>query len=469
MIATGSVERARRRRRALPFALSCIVATLSWLSVPAVAQKHVPRVAQATTPYVTRAGDTLYEIAARYLRDPGDWTVLSRLNHLPPPRRLPAGLQIRLPVALLKQERLSARVIATSGPVEHAFGNSPFTPVTTDMALGEGDRVRTGPNGFVTLELADGSHLSVPQNSQIDIGSLRQTVLTGANDRVIDLKHGEVDSEVTHATKKDDRFQIRSPSVVAGVRGTSFRVNYDRDVQSTAVEVLDGAVGVDSAATPPRAPGTPLQASSQLVNAHFGSVTHASGGVGQPVELLPAPALVDPGKIQDAKDISFDIAPSKDALGYRVQIARDADLLDMIRDQRATGPKASFDTLPDGTYFVRLSAIDPNGLQGLPQVYAFERRQLGLTATAAQRAGTRDFEFRWFVSRSGVPTKFRFVLAKSADLHDPVVDRTDLSSGRLVISELPKGVYYWTVIAEQFENDKFYEKGSSVRSFTLAR
>ncbi len=475
VIATGSVEWAQRHRRALPFALSCVVATLGWLSAPAVAQKHVPHatptthVTQATTPYVTQAGDTLYEIAARYLRDPGDWTVLSRLNHLPPPRHLPPGLEVRLPVALLKQERLSARVIATSGPAEHAFGNAPFTPVATEMALGEGDRVRTGPNGFVTLALEDGSHLSVPQNSEIDIGSLRQTVLTGSSDRVINLKHGEVDSEVTHATKKDDRFQIRSPSVVAGVRGTSFRVNYDRDVQSTAVEVLDGAVGVDSAATPPPARGIPLQASSQLVSAHFGSVTHGSGGVGQPVELLPAPALVDPGKIQDAKDVSFDIVPSNNAHGYRVQIARDADLLDMILDQRTTGPKASFDTLPDGTYFVRLSAIDSNGLQGLPQVYAFERRQLGLTATAAQRAGTRDFEFRWFVSRNGAATKFRFVLAKSADLHDPVIDRTDLSSGRLVVSELPKGVYYWTVIAEQFENGKFYEKGSSVRSFTLAR
>lgn len=459
----------RLRRRALPLALACLVATFGLLSGPASAQKPKPSTVQATTPYVTKAGDTLYDIAARYLRDPGDWKALTRLNHVPAPRRLPAGMQLRLPVALLKQERMSARVIATSGPAEHASGNSPFTPLATDMTLGEGDHLRTGPNGFATLELADGSHLSVPQNSQIDIGALRQTVLTGVNDRVIDLQHGEVDSEVTHAVKKDDRFQIRSPSVVAGVRGTVFRVSYDRADQSTAVEVLDGAVGVDSASHAPRAPGVPLNASSQLVPAHFGSVTHASGSVGGPVELLPPPAVADPGKIQDARDVVFDVVPSASAHGYRVQIARDADLLDMIRDQRVAEPKASFGDVPDGTYFVRVSSIDVNGLQGLPQVYAFERRQLGLTASAAQRAGTHDYEFRWFVGRQGVPTRFRFVLAGSADLHDPIIDRPDLTNGQIVISDLPKGVYYWTVIAEQFENGKFYAKGSSVRSFTLAR
>ncbi len=42
--------------------------------------------------YTTAAGDTLYEIAARYLRDPHDWAVLSRLNKVPAPRHLQAGI-----------------------------------------------------------------------------------------------------------------------------------------------------------------------------------------------------------------------------------------------------------------------------------------------------------------------------------------------------------------------------------------
>jgi hypothetical protein len=434
-----------------------------------------PRAKTAYVSYVTHEGDTLYDIAGRYMRDPDDWAMLSRLNHVPAPRRMPAGIALRLPADRLRQDPESARVIATSGPVEHAFGKHPFVPLTEGTTLGEGDRIRTGDNGFVTLELPDGSHVTVSQNGALDIGKLRRTALTGAGDRVLDLSHGEVDSQVTHATKKDDRFQIRSPSVVAGVRGTRFRVAYDGDAQTTAVEVLDGAVGVDPAgrgghvSAPPPPPGTPLQASAQLVNARFGSVTRADGAIGGPVELLPAPALTQPAKVQDGKTVAFDLVPAEHAVAYRVQIARDADQLDLIRDLRVSVPHADFGELADGTYFVRIAAIDGNGLEGLPQVYAFERRQLGLSASAAQRAGTRDYEFRWFVSRDAATTRFRFVLAASADLQHPLVDRPDLTGGQLVVSDLPAGVYYWTIVAEQFENGRFYEKSSAVRSFTLAR
>ncbi|CAE6806721.1 hypothetical protein R69888_05468 [Paraburkholderia haematera] len=467
------------RRTGAMLAAAGLIAMTCFAPVSADAQSsRAPKPRTRTTapvyvPYVTHDGDTLYEIAGRYLRDAGDWALLSRLNHVPAPRRMPAGIALRLPADRLKQDPESARVIATSGPAEHAFGTNPYTPLSAGATLGEGDHIRTGHNGFVTLELPDGSHVTMSQDGLLDIDKLRRTVLTGASDRVLDLQHGEVDSQVTHATKKDDRFQIRSPSVVAGVRGTRFKVAYDGDARTTAVEVLDGAVGVDPAAAGGQAfappPGVPLQASAQLVKARFGSVTRTGSAIGAPVELLAAPSLTEPAKVQDGKTVTFDLVPDDRAVAYRVQIARDADQLDLIRDLRVSAPHADFGELADGTYFVRIAAIDANGLEGLPQVYGFERRQLGLAASAGPRAGSRDYEFRWFVSRSTVETRFRFVLATSADLRHPLVDRTDLTGGQFVVSDLPGGVYYWTVVAEQFENGRFYEKSSTVRSFTLAR
>jgi hypothetical protein len=460
----------RNACRVVSLLAPCIAAAFGvlWTSA-SFAQTQPARTSNAMAPYVAKRGDTLYDIAGRYLRDPSDWVTVSRLNHVPTPRRLQPGVTLLLPVELLRRDHLSARVVATSGPVEHAFHEGPFTPVSVDMMLTEGDRLRTGHNGFVTLELADGSHIGVPQDSTIGIETLRQTALTGATDRVFDLRQGEVSTEVTHATKKDDRFQIRSPSVVAGVRGTSFRVRYDRAAESTTtVEVLNGAVGVDAAGQVPRAPGVPLQASAQLVAARHGNVTRDSGAIGAPVALLPAPALVDPTRLQAASEVAFDIVPQPEAQAWRVQIARDAGLLALIRETRVTQPQASFGDLPDGSYFVSLAAIDSHGLEGLPQVYAFERRQFGLAAAAGPRKGTRDYEFRWFVSRQADSTRFRFVLADTADLSNPLIDRTDLEAGELVVKDLPRGVYYWTVIAERFDNGKFYEMGSAVQSFTLA-
>jgi len=424
---------------------------------------------QQTITYVTRAGDSLYNFGTRYLARPGDWQAIARLNHVSDPYHMRRGLALRVPVALLRRDGLSAKVIATNGPASHAFRAAPSLPLVVGTTLVEGDHVQTGDGGFATLEFADGTHLIIPPNTSLDLGTLRQTVLTGATDRIIDLKSGEVDSEVTHATKTDDRFQIRSPSVVAGVRGTRFRVNYDGGNGSTAVEVLDGAVGVDKAAAgqPGPAQGVPLAASAQLVAARHGSLTEAGGAVGAPVPLLAAPELAHPGKVQDNKTVVFDIVPVSAASGYRVQIGRDAGLLDMIGDRRSTSPNVDMGSLADGTYFVRIAAIDAKGLEGMPNVYAFERRSLALGTSAGRVAGSRAFSFRWFVDNGAPATRFRFVLGSTEDLHTPLIDHTDIATGGAVVNDLPKGVYYWTVIAEQFQNGRYYQKASPVQKFRI--
>nr|WP_258002328.1 FecR domain-containing protein [Burkholderia sp. WAC0059] len=419
---------------------------------------------RGTIAYTTQPGDSLYNVADRYLADPGDWTALARLNRVGTPEHLQPGHTLRLPVALLRQVSQAAGVLATSGPASRSWRNGPFLPLIEGSSLVEGDRIQTGDEGFATLELPDGTHLVILPNSLVEIGTLRQTVLTGSVDRVMNLRRGEVDSEVTHATKKDDRFQIRSPSVVAGVRGTRFRVDY-ADNGSTAVEVLDGAVGVDNARAAP-ARGVPLQASTQLVTARHGSLTPAGAAVGSPRLLLDEPTLIRAARVQSDADVYFDVKPLDGAHGYRVQIGRDAGLLDLIRDVRSDGTHVVVGPLPDGTYFVRVSAIDADGLEGMPATYAFERRRFSLSASAGA-AGAHNYVFRWMAGRSASPTHYRFVLSASKDLHAPLVDRSDLPGNALTVSNLAHGVYYWTVIAEQFDHGRFYQKVGAVQSFRI--
>jgi hypothetical protein len=429
---------------------------------------HEPQSAAYTT-YITRAGDSLYDFASRYLRHPGDWVPLARLNHVSEPRRLQPGIALHVPVALLRRNRLTATVIATSGRASHAARSMSPQPLVVGTMLAEGARVETGENGFATLEFADGTHLVIPPNSAIELDTLRQTALTGTTDRIIKLRNGQVDSEVTHATKKDDRFQIRAPSVVAGVRGTAFRVAYDGDQGSTAVEVLDGAVGVDAAATgrTAPAPGARLADSAQLVTAHHGSLTARDGAIGAPVALLDAPSLAHPRAVQDGPSVMFDVVPMQDARGYRVQIGRDAGLLDLIGDVRATSPTIDAGPLDDGTYFVRITAIDASGLEGMPNIYAFDRQGSALGASGGRIDGSRAYRFRWSPDRREPLTRFRFILATTPDLRMPLVDRPDIMTGEVVVDDLPMGVYYWTVLAERFDNGHYQQKASPVRSFRL--
>jgi hypothetical protein len=439
--------------------------SLSW-ALPARAQMTID--ARATTTYVTVAGDTLYEVAQRYLTDARGWRVLAGLNHVNAPRRLPAGMSLRLPLSLLRRDVMPASVIAMSGLVtlRSLGGAAPAVPLWLGRTIGENDAVSTGPDGFATLELADGSYVSLTPNSSIVLSILRKMVLTGINDRLIELKRGEVSNEVTHAKQPGDRFEVRTPSIVAGVRGTHFRVNVLPSM--TAVEVLDGKVALG--ATPDVAHGQPARpvSDSQFVAAGQGSATLNGGAIGQPQPLLPAPRLIDPAKVQSARLLTFNVLPATGAKWYRVQIARDADLLDLIRDARVQAPTAVFSDVPDGTYFVRVSAIDADGLEGLPRVYAFERRANEISGSAALTDIAHAYRFIWRTSRTDADARYRFILSLHQDLHDPVIDAVDLASTSLVVTNLPPGDYHWRVVAEQYEHGRFYETPGPIRDFTLA-
>ena len=441
-------------------------------SIQPVFAKPMPT--QDMTPYVVRADDSLYTLADRYMQSPSDWRQLRDINHVANPRHLQINAHLSMPTSRLRQTLLTARVVAVRGSVDKlGTAGAPAMPVSAGTLLTEGDQITTGRDAFVSMLLPDGSHIVLPSSSRIQIGRLRTTLLTGAVDRRFDLKQGEVATDVTPFKNPRDSFRVITPSVVAGVRGTRFRVNYLAAEDATSVEVLAGKIGVDGARPDGTANSTsspqPVQGGAQtLVLAGYGNLTRTGNAAGASVRLLDPPDIVDPGKLQRAPQVSFDLTPVAGAGAYRTEIATDADFLDPLRDLRTTGLHATFDNLPDGNYFVRVSATDTHGIDGLPQVFTFSRH-LDTTNAAATPIEGNGYAFRWHVDGGALGARYRFILSNHADLSAPLIDLLDVSGGEMSVAHLSPGRYYWTIVVDTFENGRLLSIPSEIRSFTQTR
>ena len=138
--------------------------------------------------YRVRAGDTLINIANTYTRNSANWNPLQSLNKIVAPEQLPIGLELHIPLSMIPVRPAEARVVHISGQAS-AAGKT----LAPGASLPEGSTVVTAPNGFVTLELADGSKLTLPADGSVELSRMRQFEGTGLTDSVVRVQRGSVE------------------------------------------------------------------------------------------------------------------------------------------------------------------------------------------------------------------------------------------------------------------------------------
>ncbi|MCW5730088.1 MAG: FecR domain-containing protein [Alphaproteobacteria bacterium] len=109
----------------------------------------------------------------------------------------------------------------------------------TGMRLRRGDRIATGSGGRAEMTLADGSRVTVGEESEVVVASFL-TQQRGARAAVIELLKGIVRAVVPAGNW--DRFEIRTATAIASVRSTDWLVDFDGN--RTGVFVFSGGVGV---------------------------------------------------------------------------------------------------------------------------------------------------------------------------------------------------------------------------------
>lgn len=403
--------------------------------------------AAADTPsdylYVTRAGDTLIGIGRRLLREPRDWTQVQKLNRLADPYRMPTGSTLRIPVALLQSEAVSARVVAVSGAARS--GDAKVEPGTT---LGESAELHTESDGYVTIQLADGSLLTLQPRSRLRLEALKRYRNTEAHDSRIDLGSGRVETQAPKREGRPARLQFRTPAAVVGVRGTQFRVGADESGVARA-EVTQGVV----AAAKPEQPGAVA-----AVSEGYGLVVARDRPLGPPVALLPAPDLAGTPDLQERVVVRFSFPAVAGAAGYRAQVAADREFRQVLGESVTSGAEARFTNLEDGAYWLRARGVDAAGLEGHDAVKAFRlkaRPEPPFASQPANRGKVRGDSARFAWSAALEAASYVFQLARDARFEQVVAVADGMRETHAVSREkLLPGTYFWRVASVRADGDR---------------
>lgn len=329
------------------------------------------------------AGDTIWSISQRYLKDPRRWPEILKYNNLPgsDPTVTLAGQTLKIPVLLIKEELRAAKVIEAVNNTQCRRKESvDWTSLKKSQELYQEDGVRTGELSRAAIRFAVGEDLVLESNS---FAVIRPERLAKDFGRGVSLVGGSVQS-------RGVRVLTQTARVTPKTKETAYRARIREDL-ATVVEVFKGAADVEG------------KGAVVLVRQGFGTEVPVGQAPSAPMVLPPmpqaiasapsgsgpAPADADATKTGEAPyaamlakgEIKFPqtSAPGPRGSGYaadeaelkisyyKIQIARQPDAASVVWESSLPVYKtfALKETgIKDGVYYLRLALRDRLGLEG---------------------------------------------------------------------------------------------------------
>jgi len=137
-----------------------------------------------------------------------------------------------------------AKVIILKGTAFAISADGKQTPLTKDMWLKQGIKVKTDKGSFTKLLFIDKSSMNVGPSSEMEI-----TTFPKQEAGVLTLLKGQVRSQVTKnymdmKDKDKSKLFIKTKTAAMGVRGTDFIVGFNPSSGATSLDVVSGAVAM---------------------------------------------------------------------------------------------------------------------------------------------------------------------------------------------------------------------------------
>lgn len=385
--------------------------------------------------YEVRPGDNIWNLAVRYMRHDVPWQKLQQHNSISDPYRLPPGSTLHFPVQWLKLQPAKAQVIGVHGAATVRDANGTLSDIVEGMRLGVGANLRTAADASLTLQFADGSRLLLHGDSELVLDKLSAFGATGMADTRMRLPRGRAGNTVHPMRGPAAHFIIETPTTMASVRGTQFRIGSEPG--RSLAEVTRGKVAVSGSG------------GQVVLRPGQGTVIADGSRPGAPVALLPAP---DPASIRaDAAALPvrlrWDAVPGAEK--YRVQVAADGEFRALLLDAVVAQAQAAAD-LPDGDYHLHVRAIDGNGLEGADATASARIAPQPPFVIAPTQGSSLDSgrpRFKWTDMGDGV--RYRFQLTGAGGFDAPLLDERIVAATttRSAVDLVPDE-YQWRVAAQ---------------------
>lgn len=152
-------------------------------------------------------------------------------------------------VFMMQSLMIVQRIASLSGVAGEVFvkaaTDEDFRPLGDTEHVLAGAVVRTGATGDVTLNWVDGSRIRLAPETSIRVRKCSLNTGTKETTSLFDLDAGRIWVRVLSALGGKTKFEVRTPTATAGVRGTVFSVAVGEE-GDTSIAVYEGEVAVET-------------------------------------------------------------------------------------------------------------------------------------------------------------------------------------------------------------------------------
>jgi hypothetical protein len=143
--------------------------------------------------------------------------------------------------AQMKPSQASIVFVKGKAEVQRA-GERSWRPAELKMAVYPGDKLSTEAGAELEIKMDDGSVLKLRDKGLLEIDALEKQTNPMTTITSLKLGLGKLLGCIRKLSSKESKFEVTTPTAVAGVRGTVFAVFAEGD--STELDVLKGQVAV---------------------------------------------------------------------------------------------------------------------------------------------------------------------------------------------------------------------------------